>query len=130
MKPNRRHQGAPRWPVAPLRSRFPTAHALAEACGMSGSTLTRIVQTHGLLTTTQADRASVQLGLHPSELWPDWAQLDPDEAFPLIDLWNDLVAENDGDELFVRQVWPTIVRYVTDGTAALEQSHGTRRQAS
>jgi len=94
---------------------------------MSGTTLTTVVNGHGLLTTTQADRAACKLGLHPGELWPDWAILDPDEAFPLRALWDDLVAENDGDELFVRQVWPTIVAYVTDATMAMEARHGTRR---
>lgn len=49
---------------------------LAQALNISVRQAHRIIH-HGL-SDTQADRHATQLGLHPTHLWPNWYDIDPD----------------------------------------------------
>jgi hypothetical protein len=85
---------ADRWPVEPLMAALGITYPahLAEACGMSGTTLRKVLE-HGL-SDLQADRYALRNGLHPAIVWgprwDDWAL----EHLPIADddTYEDLVA--------------------------------------
>ncbi len=65
----------PRFPLGPLRRRI--AHIpLADVAAMAGMSheAIRIAVRPGAETISlaQADRIAIGLGIHPSELWPEW----------------------------------------------------------
>lgn len=67
------------FPIAPLLT-LSRASSLSELCLMVGARKTAVstAAAEGL-TDTQADRWAVALGFHPSEVWPSWWALVPEE---------------------------------------------------
>lgn len=59
------------FPLEPLTAATGlTPRKLMARLGWSGSRLSR--HRSSGLTETEADRTAIRLGLHPSELWPEW----------------------------------------------------------
>jgi hypothetical protein len=64
-----------RLPLAPLLERFPSMRAAAQGLGVHVRQLYRW-RTYGV-TADQADDLASSIGAHPSELWPEWWDLEP-----------------------------------------------------
>lgn len=54
-----------------------TSHiSIGEAFGLSRSTIYKWQQRKIMLSVWQADKYAIKIGLHPSEVWHDWFELE------------------------------------------------------
>jgi hypothetical protein len=63
-----------RYPIEPVRERMASWRRAANAFPPSIQRAFYRAPKEGGLTEEMADRVATELGLHPSDLWPDWGR--------------------------------------------------------
>lgn len=72
-RPPRRSRRGQVWPIEPLLDAGLTRREVAAILGLTDRTGYRWAHQTVRLTDDEADRAATEVGLHPSQVWPDWA---------------------------------------------------------